>query len=224
MPFHRPIPESKTARQRPTTTACPSKPRAGLPEDILGAWVQAEKMMQIALMLPWAAFIGWLIGYGLDRWLHQTWIAMIGIVVGILSGLVGAIRMAMVYAADPKAGGKNGDGDRKRKFRQPIMSGEINPFGDMTDADLEALLRRAIRITVIVGLLAALALWIASGWRNAAMMASGAAISTASIYEWRRLVRFIIAKMDKKQTPRGDAGRGGLLSVPPDCLCGGDLW
>jgi hypothetical protein len=85
------------------------------------------------------------------------------------------------------------------------MSGEINPFGDMTDADLEALLRRAIRITVIVGLLAALAVWIASGWRNGAMLATGAAISTASIYEWRRLVRFIIAKMDKKQAPRGTA-------------------
>ncbi len=85
------------------------------------------------------------------------------------------------------------------------MSGEINPFGGMTDADLEALLHRAIRITVIVGLLAALALWIASDWRNAAMMATGAAISTASIYEWRRLARFIVAKMDKKQAPRGTA-------------------
>ncbi len=35
------------------------------------------------------------------------------------------------------------------------------------------------------------------------MMAAGAAISAASIYEWRRLVRFISAKMDRKQTPKG---------------------
>ena len=83
------------------------------------------------------------------------------------------------------------------------MSYEINPFGELTDEGLEALLRRAIWITAIVGLLAALALWIASGWRNAAMMAAGAAISTASINEWRRLTRFITAKLDKKQTPRG---------------------
>ncbi len=61
-------------------------------------------MMQIALMLPCAAFIGWLIGFGLDHWLHQTWIAMIGIVAGILSGLVGAIRMAMVYAGRSQTG------------------------------------------------------------------------------------------------------------------------
>jgi len=83
------------------------------------------------------------------------------------------------------------------------MSYELNPFGELTDEGLEALLRRAIWITAIVGLLAALALWIASGWRNAAMMAAGAAISTASINEWRRLTRFITAKLDKKQTPRG---------------------
>jgi Flp pilus assembly protein TadB len=85
------------------------------------------------------------------------------------------------------------------------MSEEINPFGDLTDEGLEALLKRAIRITAMIGLLAALVLWISSGWRNAAMEATGAAISTASIYEWRRLIRFITAKLDKKQVPRGTA-------------------
>ena len=83
------------------------------------------------------------------------------------------------------------------------MTGESHPFADLTDEGLESLLKRAIRITVVVGLLAALALWIGSGWRNAAMMATGAAISAASIHEWRRLVRFITAKLDKKQTPKG---------------------
>jgi len=127
MPFHRPIPQSKR-RGKADDTVPAQQPKDGLasgseilpPQQtkggfaggpgLFGAWVQAEKMMQIALMLPCAAFVGWLIGFGLDRWLHQTWIAMIGIVVGILSGLVGAIRMAMVYAADPKPNGKNGDG------------------------------------------------------------------------------------------------------------------
>lgn len=108
---YRPIPQSKQPGHAgdgdPPQQA---KDESGVSSSILGAWVQAEKMMQIALMLPSAAFIGWLIGYGLDRWLHQTWIAMIGIVMGILSGLVGAIRMAMVHMADPKSDGKNGDG------------------------------------------------------------------------------------------------------------------
>jgi hypothetical protein len=73
----------------------------------------------------------------------------------------------------------------------------------MTDQSLESLLRRAFHLTLIVGLLASLGIWIGSNWRNAAMMATGAAISAASIYEWRRLARFIAAKMDSQQTPPG---------------------
>ena len=84
-----------------------------------------------------------------------------------------------------------------------VRPDRIGPFGGVTDEDLENLLRRAIRNTLIFGALASLILWKASGWRNAAMMATGTAISAASIHEWRRLARFIIAKMDKKQTPRG---------------------
>lgn len=77
---------------------------------LIGSWIQAEKMIQIALMLPCAGFIGWAIGAGLDRWLHQTWISMAGIVLGIIAGLVGAIQMAIASAAGPKHKGGNGDG------------------------------------------------------------------------------------------------------------------
>ncbi len=83
------------------------------------------------------------------------------------------------------------------------MSDEIHPFADLTDEGLEALLKRALRITWVFGLLGSLVLWKAAGWRNAAMLATGAAISAASIYEWRRLVRFITAKLDSKQAPQG---------------------
>jgi hypothetical protein len=83
------------------------------------------------------------------------------------------------------------------------MTEETHPLAVLTDAGLEALLQRAFRITLILGLIAALVLWIASGWRNAAMLATGTAISAASILEWQRLVRLINAKMDLKQTPRG---------------------
>jgi ATP synthase protein I len=98
VPYHNPIPEKKQ--------------QSGM-SGMLGAWVQAEKMMQIVLLLPSAAFIGWLAGYGLDHWLHQAWIAMAGIVFGIAAGLVGAVRMAIAYGADSKGGNKdeNGNGD-----------------------------------------------------------------------------------------------------------------
>ncbi len=85
------------------------------------------------------------------------------------------------------------------------MSGESQMFSDLTDADLEGLLYRAIRNTLIFGVLASLVIWKAASWRDAAMMATGTAISAASIFEWRRLSRFIAAKLDKKQTPRGSA-------------------
>lgn len=85
------------------------------------------------------------------------------------------------------------------------MSDEAQLFSDITDADLEALLQGAIRNTLILGVVASMVLWKAAGWRDAAMMAAGMAISAASIFEWRRLARFIAAKMEKKQTPRGSA-------------------
>jgi hypothetical protein len=75
----------------------------------------------------------------------------------------------------------------------------------MSDQGLESLLRRAFRLVLIVGVLASLAIWIGSSWRNAAMMATGMAISAASIYEWRRLARFIAAKLDNRETPPGAA-------------------
>jgi len=85
------------------------------------------------------------------------------------------------------------------------MSDETHPLALLTDESLQALLRRAIRITLILGLLAAAAVWIGSNWRNAAMLATGTLISAASILEWQRLVRLITAKMDQKQMPRGGA-------------------
>lgn len=83
------------------------------------------------------------------------------------------------------------------------MTEETHPLAGLTDAGLEALLKRAIRITLVLGLLASLAVWKASSWRNAAMLATGTAISAASILEWQRLIRFINAKLDQKQAPRG---------------------
>jgi len=82
------------------------------------------------------------------------------------------------------------------------MTDNSTPLADLTDAALEALLKRAIRDTLILGLIPAVVLLIASGWRNAAMLAVGAAISAASILEWQRLIRFVNARLDKQKSPR----------------------
>lgn len=83
------------------------------------------------------------------------------------------------------------------------MSEEPHPIAGLTDQALETLLKRAIRDTIILGLVPAVVLFFASGWRTAAMMAVGAAVSAASILEWQRLIRLVNARLDNQKTPRG---------------------
>lgn len=94
MPYHRPIPGPDSRHKR---------------SGALDALVQAEKMIQIALILPCAAFIGWLGGAWLDRWLHQKWLSLAGIAFGGIAGLVYVVRLALAAGNAPPGG----DGNRK---------------------------------------------------------------------------------------------------------------
>jgi F0F1-type ATP synthase assembly protein I len=58
-------------------------------------WIQMAKYSQLAFVFPAATVAGWLIGVGLDRWLHTTWLYIAGLVVGIVAGFVELIRTAM---------------------------------------------------------------------------------------------------------------------------------
>lgn len=58
-------------------------------------WVQLASYSQLAFIFPAATMAGWLIGAGLDRWLHTTWLYLVGLVVGIIAGFVELIRTAM---------------------------------------------------------------------------------------------------------------------------------
>lgn len=80
MPFHRAIPESKS----------PTKAAGGL-----SAYVEAEKLLQIAFVLPSAVLIGWLAGALADHLLHQKWIMIVGIILGSISGLVFVVQTAV---------------------------------------------------------------------------------------------------------------------------------
>jgi Na+/H+-translocating membrane pyrophosphatase len=83
------------------------------------------------------------------------------------------------------------------------MTEETHPILGLTEETLEALLKRAIRNTLILGLIPAIVLLIATGWRDAAMLVTGALISAASIFEWLRLTRLINARMRKQKAQRG---------------------
>lgn len=76
-------------------------------------WAQAEKMMQIALLLPSAAVIGWLAGAWADMHLHTRWLGPVGIAFGGISGLVCAVRMALSAGKDSGKDAKTGNGTGK---------------------------------------------------------------------------------------------------------------
>jgi F0F1-type ATP synthase assembly protein I len=57
--------------------------------------IRAEKLTQIAFVMPAAVLIGWGIGALLDKWLHTDWIYIAGLVVGAAAGLFEAVRQAL---------------------------------------------------------------------------------------------------------------------------------
>ena len=93
------------------------------------------------------------------------------------------------------------------------MTESSHPIVGLTDEALQALLKRAMLITHVLVLVSSIALLIASGWRNAAMLAVGALISAASVTEWQRMIRVINAKLDNQKTPRGTALVAGFFLI-----------
>jgi hypothetical protein len=85
------------------------------------------------------------------------------------------------------------------------MSESSPVAADITLEALYAMLRRAMRNSAVLAVLLSVGVWIGSNWRNAAMLAVGAAISIASIYEWLRLARVINARLDREK-PAANAG------------------
>ena len=55
-------------------------------------WVQLSNYAQLGFLFPAATVIGWLIGAGLDKWLHTTWLYLVGLILGIVAGFVQLIR------------------------------------------------------------------------------------------------------------------------------------
>jgi F0F1-type ATP synthase assembly protein I len=55
-------------------------------------WVQFGRYSQIAFMLPAGTVAGWLLGSAFDRWLHTSWISVVGLLLGIAGGMIELIR------------------------------------------------------------------------------------------------------------------------------------
>jgi len=67
------------------------KPSEGNPSGKTN-WGQVSNYAQLAFMFPAATLVGWLIGVALDKWLHTTWLYVVGLLFGILAGFVELIR------------------------------------------------------------------------------------------------------------------------------------
>jgi ATP synthase protein I len=98
MAFNRPIPENMRGDTREGR-----KPPSGL-----SLYVQAEKMLQIAFVLPCALVIGWVLGAWADHLLHQSWMTIAGVILGCVSGLVFVVRMALAAEKSAKPDGAKG--------------------------------------------------------------------------------------------------------------------
>jgi F0F1-type ATP synthase assembly protein I len=62
--------------------------------------LQLANYSQLAFIFPAATVVGWLIGAGLDRWLHTSWLYLVGLILGIVAGFVELIRL--VTASESK--------------------------------------------------------------------------------------------------------------------------
>ncbi|MGD0797259.1 MAG: AtpZ/AtpI family protein [Acidobacteriaceae bacterium] len=54
----------------------------------LGGLVNAESIFQLALAVPVGSFVGWGIGYLLDRHFHTGWIAVTLLFAGAAGGMI----------------------------------------------------------------------------------------------------------------------------------------
>jgi F0F1-type ATP synthase assembly protein I len=53
---------------------------------------QVARYSHLAFVLPAATVVGWLMGAALDKWLHTTWLYLVGLLLGIAAGFVELVR------------------------------------------------------------------------------------------------------------------------------------
>ncbi len=57
--------------------------------------IQIARYSQLAFVLPAATCVGWVIGLLLDKWLHTTYLYLVGLLLGIVAGFVELIRTVL---------------------------------------------------------------------------------------------------------------------------------
>jgi F0F1-type ATP synthase assembly protein I len=67
----------------------------------------AARYTAVAMTLPSATIAGYIVGYGLDRWLGTTYLRIVFLILGIVAGFYELVRQLMHDMKDtPKGDGK----------------------------------------------------------------------------------------------------------------------
>jgi len=75
-------------------------PKSSSKDGALQSLVRIESLIQLALLLPAAVVIGWALGLVLDRWLHQHWINILGLIAGAVAGFVQIFRVVLSHSKE----------------------------------------------------------------------------------------------------------------------------
>jgi hypothetical protein len=78
----------------------------------------------------------------------------------------------------------------------------VKAMENFTDADFKRTMSNALRLLVVVALVAAPLVWWKMGWQSAVLLLVGALISGSGLYEWLRLMTAVMARMDAGGTAR----------------------
>jgi F0F1-type ATP synthase assembly protein I len=83
----------------------------------MGAWMEAEKLMHLAFILPASVLVFWGLGAWVDHLLHQRWIGILGIILGSVAGLTYVIQQAIV--AEKKSSAEDASHPEEDTSRDP---------------------------------------------------------------------------------------------------------
>lgn len=79
---------------QPKNSADPDRPAKS------NALVSAARYSEIGFIIPAAVFLGYALGWLLDRWLHTHWLYLAGVIFGAVVGFVQMIRTASALSRD----------------------------------------------------------------------------------------------------------------------------
>ena len=69
-------------------------------------------------------------------------------------------------------------------------------LSEFTDADFRSTILRALRLLLLLTVVALPLIWWKLGWRSGALLVVGAGISASGLWEWLRLLTAVMKRMD----------------------------